>query len=82
LGDYSHTPGIHRFFCRECGGTLAWQDEKDGGALEFTVGTVDEKWLMGEDGITLADPNGKQFWSMRMIKGVTDTLPGPRIQKQ
>lgn len=94
LGEYSHTPGIHRFFCRECGGTLAWQDERDGGAIEFTVGTVDEKWLIGEDanendgktaegyGIALANPNGTQYWSVKMIKGVTDTLPGPKREKQ
>lgn len=94
MGDYSHTPGIHRFFCRKCGGTLAWQDERDGGAIEFTVGTVDEKWLIGEGakegdgkttegfGVTLADPNGTQFWSVKMIRGVTDTLPGPKYEKQ
>jgi hypothetical protein len=94
LGDYSHTPGVHRFFCRRCGGTLAWQGEREGGAIEFTVGTVDEKWLIGENaeegdgktteeyGTALADPAGTQFWSEKMIKGVTDTLPGPKHEKQ
>jgi hypothetical protein len=94
LGDYSHSPGIHRFFCQKCGGTLAWQDEKDGGLIEFTVGTVDEKWLIGDEatkgegkaiegyGYALADPNGMQYWSEKIIKGVTDNLPGPKYENQ
>ena len=90
FGDYSHTPGIHRFFCQKCGGTLAWQNEKDGGPLEFTVGTVDEECLIGKEktdddeeaveayGYTLADPHGTQYWSEKAVKGVTDNLPGPK----
>ena len=91
LGNYSHTAGVHRFICTKCGGTLAWQDEKDGGDIEFTVGTVDEKYLIGDRtgdgngkalaegyGSILADPSGRQCWSSKMIKGVTDNLPGPK----
>ena len=59
------------------------------------MGTVDEKYLIGgrsdDEGGTaaggsegygsiLADSSGRQFWSSKMIKGVTDKLPGPKVE--
>lgn len=68
-----------------------WGSEDEGEKLEFTVGTVDEKWLiterdsdgkpLGGHGIDLADPKGTWFWSLNEIKGVTDAHPGRKLRK-
>lgn len=91
LATYSATPGFLRYFCRNCGSFLAWGADPDQGDLEFTVGTVDEKWLITERdesgkpkggfGLDLADPNSTWFWSLNEIKGVTDDRPGVKFSK-
>lgn len=57
------------------------------------MGTVDEKYLIGDRtgdeegtaptesegyGGVLADSSGRQYWSSKTIKGVTDKLQGPK----
>jgi hypothetical protein len=80
LGEYSASPGCTRFFCRECGSFLVWQ----GGEVEdfeVTVGTIDEKWLIGQSGFgkELADPNGDHFYVENEILGVTDSNLGTKF---
>jgi len=46
--EYNSTPGCYRGFCTECGGMLSWRSDATPEELEITIGTIDEKWLIGD----------------------------------
>jgi hypothetical protein len=67
---------------------VLWQGEE--GPTEFTVGTVDEEFLiterdekgypMGGFGKVLANQNGNWYWSFNEIKGVNDVHEGVKYK--
>lgn len=88
--EYKSSPGVKRGFCSQCGATISWINEEHTikGLVEITVGTLDEKWLLGEKedgqlgqsikrkagyGVVLAKPM-RQGSEENVIEGVTDML--------
>ncbi|KAF2459741.1 Mss4-like protein [Lineolata rhizophorae] len=87
--EYASSPRRFRGFCNQCGTSLIWRSEDDTRTFDLFLGTVDEKWLIGEKtrdggerhggfGKLLCTPNGTQFYCENVIKGVTDLLKGGR----
>ena len=76
--EYSSSSGRFRGFCGQCGTSLIWRSIEDTSTFDLFLGTLDEKWLVGEKevGKVLAAPNGTQFWLENTIGGVTDILKG------
>lgn len=84
--EYESSPGCFRGFCSRCGSSIVWRsnDEKDN--IDIFLGTVDERWLVGEKGQDgrriggfgkeLATPNHKQLWCENEIPGSTNLLHG------
>ncbi|KAI9781808.1 MAG: hypothetical protein M1835_004181 [Candelina submexicana] len=83
---YASSPGVYRAFCNTCGSSLYMhyaEIEKE--ELALAVGTLDEKWLIGQktgDGIErkggygreLGTPTGGTVWFQNRIEGVTDLM--------
>lgn len=46
--EYSSSPRRHRGFCSRCGSSLIWRSEDITDTLDLYLGTIDEKWLVGE----------------------------------
>ncbi|KAJ5675988.1 hypothetical protein N7462_008885 [Penicillium macrosclerotiorum] len=46
--EYSSSPGRFRGFCIKCGSSLIWRSEDKKDTLDLYVGTIDERWLIGE----------------------------------
>ncbi|PTB69593.1 hypothetical protein BBK36DRAFT_1138017 [Trichoderma citrinoviride] len=80
FAEYESSPGRYRGFCKRCGTSLVWRSTDDGSTVDVFLGTVDEKWLVHEDGgkvgQALARPNGTQFWMENAVPGVTDLVKG------
>ncbi|KAM5345617.1 hypothetical protein ACJ41O_011478 [Fusarium nematophilum] len=78
--EYVSSPGRFRGFCGDCGTSIAWRSTDYTPIFDLYLGTVDEKWLVGEGevGRALATPNGTQYWLVNAIHGVTDKLKGGR----
>ena len=82
--EFESSPRRFRGFCGQCGTSLIWRSADKPALFDLFLGTVDEKWLVGEKGVpgcadvgrTLATPNGTQFWMENAIKGITDLLAG------
>ena len=84
--EYESSPERFRGFCSRCGSSILWRSEDQKDNFDLYLGTVDERWLVGEKGhdgrriggfgIELATPNYKQFWCENEIPGSTDLLNG------
>ncbi|KAI9712549.1 MAG: hypothetical protein M1812_006858 [Candelaria pacifica] len=83
---YTSSKGVYRAFCKNCGSSL-YMEYVEPGKEEFslTVGTLDEKWLIGEkmgNGIERKGGYGKELglttggtvWFQNRIEGVTDLI--------
>jgi len=46
--EYSSSPRRFRGFCGACGSPLIWRSEDKTDTLDLYLGTIDEKWLVGE----------------------------------
>jgi hypothetical protein len=92
--EYSSSPGCYRAFCKVCGSTLGWIDNKANTDVELGVGTFDEEFLIGERdskgkpiggayGLALANPEGDHYYVENEIRGVTDgiSISGTRFWK-
>ena len=85
--EFESSPGRFRGFCGQCGTSLVWRSVDKERTFDLFLGTVDEKWLVGEKGAhgdgqvgrMLATPNGTQFWMENAIEGVTDLLKGGKV---
>jgi hypothetical protein len=77
--EYNSSPGCFRAFCKNCGSTLGWTDDRVN--IELAVGTFDEEFLLGERdtedrptgsyGLALANPGGDHFHIRNQIEQVT-----------
>src|SRR5579871_751180 len=48
--EYESSPGCFRGFCSRCGSTIVWRSENQKAEVDVFLGTVDERWLVGEKG--------------------------------
>lgn len=46
--EFSSSPRRHRGFCVNCGSSLIWRSEDKKDTLDLYLGTVDERWLIGD----------------------------------
>ncbi|KAJ5645772.1 hypothetical protein N7490_002144 [Penicillium lividum] len=46
--EYSSSPRRFRGFCINCGSSLIWRSEDKTDTLDLYLGTIDERWLVGE----------------------------------
>lgn len=46
--EYSSSSGRYRGFCGNCGSPLIWRSEDDRRTVDLFLGTIDERWLVGE----------------------------------
>ncbi|KAJ6002779.1 hypothetical protein N7451_005326 [Penicillium sp. IBT 35674x] len=46
--EYSSSPRRFRGFCMNCGTSLIWRSEDKKDTLDLYIGTIDERWLVGE----------------------------------
>src|ERR1700753_3474722 len=46
--EYSSSPKRFRGFCGNCGSPLIWRSDDKTDLLDLYLGTIDEKWLVGE----------------------------------
>lgn len=82
--EYNSSPGCYRSFCKNCGSPLGWTDHGASLDFEFSLGTVDEEFLIGKrdaDGkptggfaLALANPEAEHFYISNEIPGVTDEV--------
>ncbi|OQE24675.1 hypothetical protein PENSTE_c007G03260 [Penicillium steckii] len=74
--EYSSSPRRHRGFCSRCGSSLIWRSEDITDTLDLYLGTIDEKWLVGErvEGSERNTSYGIQF---ERIGGVGEELCTP-----
>jgi len=83
--EYESSPGYYRAFCKDCGSSLCWGERKGGTNIDLAVGTVDEKFLVGEKrdsedrgvggfGLALANPGGQHHHLRNEIQGVTEKM--------
>jgi hypothetical protein len=82
--EYNSSPGCYRAFCNRCGSSLAWTNHGVNTNIELAVGTIDEKFLLGDRddadkplgayGIALANLEGDHFHVRNVIPGVTDRV--------
>ncbi|KAJ5112868.1 hypothetical protein N7456_001402 [Penicillium angulare] len=58
--EYSSSPRRHRGFCSRCGSSLIWRSEDKTDTLDLYLGTIDEKWLVGDrvEGSETTTPHG------------------------
>ncbi|OJJ51754.1 hypothetical protein ASPZODRAFT_462982 [Penicilliopsis zonata CBS 506.65] len=54
--EFPSSPGCLRGFCSDCGSSLVWKTEKTPDELALFIGTLDEKWLIGEKGAGTEKP--------------------------
>ncbi|KAL9582889.1 MAG: hypothetical protein Q9212_003034 [Teloschistes hypoglaucus] len=45
--EFSSSKGVYRGFCSACGTAFTWRSAAEPG-VEILIGTVDEKWLIGD----------------------------------
>jgi hypothetical protein len=84
--EYESSPGNFRGFCSRCGSSILWRSQDSKEDFDLFLGTVDERWLVGEKGQDgrrvggfgkeLSMPSYKQFWCENEIPGITDLLNG------
>lgn len=84
--EYESSPRRFRGFCSRCGSSILWRSEDDKDEFDLFLGTVDERWLVGEKGHDgrriggfgkeLVTPNYKQLWCENEIPGCSDLLKG------
>lgn len=46
--EYKSSPRHHRGFCGQCGSPLIWRSDDKTDTLDLYLGTIDERWLVGE----------------------------------
>ncbi|KAL8854278.1 MAG: hypothetical protein Q9221_000992 [Calogaya cf. arnoldii] len=46
--EFSSSKGVYRGFCSSCGSSFTWRSEATPGEIEMLIGTIDEKWLIGD----------------------------------
>lgn len=46
--EFSSSKGVYRGFCSSCGTAFTWRSDEETDAVEILLGTVDEKWLIGD----------------------------------
>ncbi|KAL9020420.1 MAG: hypothetical protein Q9185_002295 [Variospora sp. 1 TL-2023] len=46
--EFSSSKGVYRGFCSACGAAFTWRSEEISDEMELFVGTIDEKWLIGD----------------------------------
>ncbi|KAL9605164.1 MAG: hypothetical protein Q9219_000098 [cf. Caloplaca sp. 3 TL-2023] len=46
--EFSSTKGVYRGFCSSCGAALVWRADETADEVEVFIGTIDEKWLIGD----------------------------------
>ncbi|KAL8721263.1 MAG: hypothetical protein Q9225_002005 [Loekoesia sp. 1 TL-2023] len=46
--EFSSSKGVYRGFCSSCGTAFSWRSEETPDELEILIGTIDEKWLIGD----------------------------------
>ncbi|KAL8975431.1 MAG: hypothetical protein Q9197_000329 [Variospora fuerteventurae] len=46
--EFSSSKGVYRGFCSACGTAYTWRSEERPDEIELFVGTIDEKWLIGD----------------------------------
>ncbi|CAL8576937.1 hypothetical protein XPA_002799 [Xanthoria parietina] len=46
--EFSSTKGVYRGFCSSCGSAFTWRSEATADEIEILIGTIDEKWLIGD----------------------------------
>ena len=46
--EFSSSKGVYRGFCSSCGTAFVWRADRAPDAIEFFIGTIDEKWLIGD----------------------------------
>jgi hypothetical protein len=46
--EYPSAPRRYRGFCGNCGSPLIWRSEDKTDTLDLYLGTIDERWLVGE----------------------------------
>ncbi|KAI4144640.1 MAG: hypothetical protein LQ341_002605 [Variospora aurantia] len=46
--EFSSSKGVYRGFCSACGTSYTWRSEERPDVIELFVGTIDEKWLIGD----------------------------------
>jgi len=84
--EYESSPRCFRGFCSRCGSSILWRSDDQKENIDLLLGTVDERWLVGEKGHDgrriggfgkeLATPNDNQIWCENEIPGCTDLLHG------
>ncbi|KAL9006637.1 MAG: hypothetical protein Q9188_000597 [Gyalolechia gomerana] len=45
--EFSSSKGVYRGFCSSCGTAFSWRSEETADEIELFIGTIDEKWLIG-----------------------------------
>lgn len=76
--EFTSSAGRHRGFCGACGSSILWRSDDFTGTVDLFLGTIDEKWLVGNDQTArvLTTPSGTQFWMKNAVHGVTDLVRG------
>ncbi|KAL8942070.1 MAG: hypothetical protein Q9216_001882 [Gyalolechia sp. 2 TL-2023] len=46
--EFSSSRGVYRGFCSSCGTAFSWRSEEAADEIELLIGTIDEKWLIGD----------------------------------
>ncbi|KAI4157143.1 MAG: hypothetical protein L6R39_000740 [Caloplaca ligustica] len=46
--EFSSSKGVYRGFCSACGTAFTWRSEETRDEIEILIGTIDEKWLIGD----------------------------------
>ncbi|KAL8843524.1 MAG: hypothetical protein Q9170_000028 [Blastenia crenularia] len=46
--EFSSSKGVYRGFCSSCGTAFVWRSEETDDEIELFIGTIDEKWLIGD----------------------------------
>ncbi|KAL8738392.1 MAG: hypothetical protein Q9181_000814 [Wetmoreana brouardii] len=46
--EFSSSKGVYRGFCSSCGAALNWRSPEVTDVIEILIGTIDEKWLIGD----------------------------------
>lgn len=46
--EYESSPGCYRGFCRQCGSPLLWRSIRETETVDFFIGTIDERWILGQ----------------------------------
>ncbi|KAL8899495.1 MAG: hypothetical protein Q9192_001542 [Flavoplaca navasiana] len=48
LKEFSSSKGVYRSFCSSCGCSFTWRSEATPDEIEILIGSIDEKWLIGD----------------------------------